>query len=207
MPFLKRFSNMAKARSGFTLAVVALAGVVIFEVGRRTQFLADYGLRAALGVAAAGFLIIKLDRRQRPSTEDAGTARPAGEETTEEVAEVRLLEARHWGRTLLAIAVIIAGTTLAQHKPVKAKAPPPVAAPEPVAVVIPPITLQGVTVSQGKPIALIDNGTYQIGDVLHGLRIVAITARSVTVTYGGTTNVLQLGENRFQITTTENRLP
>jgi hypothetical protein len=203
---LKRLPHLAKARTGFALASLACWAVLAFELGKRWPFLAENVYAIAAGLAGLGVASILFDRNHPPApSETSAEDSPAAPDDGSTVQ--KLMELRHRGLVLIGAALILIAVVKARQAGPITKAPPAQGAPpSTVQVEIPPIILQGMTVSDGKPIALIDNGTYQIGDVIHGLRIVAITTRSVTVTYGDTTNVLQLGENRFQLTT-ENRLP
>ncbi|HXI71929.1 MAG TPA: hypothetical protein VNN22_16355 [Verrucomicrobiae bacterium] len=90
-------------------------------------------------------------------------------------------------------AVPIAITPAAASQP--APPPAPVVVPPPPPLVLPEsLHLQGVAYDPVRPWAIVSGRTVHVGDLVKGVRVVAINANSVTFGSNGQTNLLYVGD-------------
>lgn len=229
MGLRKRISNLSKARMSFTVVTLSAWTLLAVELSTRWQFFADHALFISLFVAVGGVVIILTDHSP-VAARTTDRAPDPGEESPDDSATSDLFERRHWGRVLLGAAVITVvvatitrpatpvpestsvpvSTPVPESAPLPEVIPPPVitsAPPKRVKKDLPPMDLKGLSFSKGRPVALINNKTYGVGDELYGLKILAIEQDAVIIGLGGSSVRLTQGENRLQVEVRETAQP
>lgn len=195
-------------RAASAVAIVAAFCIAITEVIKIFPELDRQRIPLAIGFGAFGALGLGLGavkRRQRAEQRDEFPAKPGHDNDSEVEEPFFLFTPDYLGMLLLAFAAAVyflppiispiipdapAPVVDAQKPEVKRVETPPItnAPPRP----FPVVKLKGIFYRQGRPSAILDRGTFYVGDTIAGAQVVSIERTSVTLEVDGQQKKLRL---------------
>jgi len=182
----------SKTRLGFSVALIALATMIVGGILTRIPLFQDNVTVVSLAVASLGVVFLVIGLLVRGWAGEAGSDRGLRKgEDAEHHPLAFFGSSRYWGVILILVSGVTYGIGT-YYRPVKALVAAArsnkESAKEPIE--FPPMRLQGIVVRSGQSSAVIDGKTYFVGDLIGEITVAAIDDETVRLVYENQTEVL-----------------